>query len=51
MDIKYRKNPKNSDTGKNHPQIGTRWLYYRVIGPKDADGMANCTDPDQTAPS
>ena len=25
-------------------------FYYRVIGPKDADGMANSVDPDQTAP-
>ena len=23
---------------------------YRVMGPKDADGMANSVDPDQTAP-
>ena len=26
------------------------WLYYRVMSPKDADGMANSVDPDQTAP-
>ena len=24
------------------------WLYYRVMGPNDADGMANSVDPDQT---
>ena len=24
-------------------------FYYRVTGPKDADGMANSVDPDQTA--
>ena len=21
------------------------WLYHRVMGPKDADGMANSVDP------
>ena len=26
------------------------WLYRRVMGPNDADGMANSADPDQTAP-
>ena len=26
------------------------WLYHRVMSPKDADGMANSVDPDQTAP-
>ena len=26
------------------------WLYHRLIGPNDADGMANSVDPDQTAP-
>ena len=26
------------------------WLYPRVMSPKDADGMANSVDPDQTAP-
>ena len=25
-------------------------LYHRVMGPNDADGMANSVDPDQTAP-
>ena len=25
-------------------------FYYKVMGPKDADGMANRVDPDQTAP-
>ena len=47
-----RKNPKNSDTRKiwcNHPKIGTRWLYHRVMCPIDADRMANSVDPDQTA--
>ena len=32
----------------NHPKIRTRWLYRRVMHPKDADGMANSVDPDQT---
>ena len=26
------------------------WLYYKVMCPKDADGIANIVDPDQTAP-
>ena len=34
----------------NYPKIGTVSFYYRVIGPKDADGIANSADPDQTAP-
>ena len=48
----YRKNAKNSDTPKiccNHPKICTRWLYRRVMHPKDAAGIANSIDPDQTA--
>ena len=32
-----------------HPKIGIVLFYYRVIDPKDADGMANSVDPDQTA--
>ena len=47
----YRKFPKYSDTQKNfcnHSKIWTMWLYHRVMGPKDADGMANSVDPDQT---
>ena len=49
----YRKTSKISDTWKNgcnYPKIGTVWFYYRVMGPKDTDGMANSVDPDQTAP-
>ena len=45
---------KNSDTWKfcwNHPKIWTKRLYHRVMYPKDADGMANSVDSDQTAPS
>ena len=30
--------PKNCS---NYPKIGTVLFYYRVTGPKDADGMAN----------
>ena len=26
------------------------YLYSRIMPPKDADGMANSVDPDQTAP-
>ena len=26
------------------------WLFRRVMHPKDAGGMANSVDPDQTAP-
>ena len=49
----YRKNPKYSDTQRmccNHPKIWTRWLYQTVMHPKDAAGIANSVDPDQTAP-
>ena len=49
--MKYRKNPKNSDNRKicgNHPKILKRWLYHSVMCPKDADGMANSVDPDQS---
>ena len=49
----YRKFPKYSDTQNiccNHSKIWTMWLYHRVMGPNDADGMANSVDPDQTAP-
>ena len=49
----YRKNPKYSDARKNcgnYPQIWTMWFHHGVTLPKDADGMANSVDPDQTAP-
>ena len=45
--------PKFSDTQNiccNHPKIWTRWLYWKVMHPKDAAGIANSVDPDQTAP-
>ena len=47
----YCKTPKNFDTQKfccNYPKLGTILLYYRVLGPKDADKMANSIDPDQS---
>ena len=51
--MEYRKNPKNLDTRKiccNYPKSWTVWFHDRVICSKDADGMANSVDPDQTAP-
>ena len=47
--VKYRKNPKNMDTQKiccYHPKIWTRWVYQRVMHPKEAAGIANSVDPD-----
>ena len=52
LDPNYRKFPKYSDTQKiccNHSKIWTMWLYHRVMNPKDAKGIANSVDPDQTA--
>ena len=49
----YRKTPKNLDTRKkycNCPKIWLIWILHRVMSPKDANGMANSVDPDQTAP-
>ena len=49
----YRKNRKNSDVRKiccNHPKIWTTRLYHTVMLLKDADGIANSVDPDETAP-
>ena len=46
--LNYRKNP---NIWSDHPKIWKRWLYHRVIRPKDADGMANSEDPDQTRSS
>ena len=48
----YCKNPKYSDTQKfccNYPKIWTSWLYQGVMHPKDAAGIANSVDSDQTA--
>ena len=49
----YRKFPKYSDTQNiccNNPKRLTRWRFLRVMHPKDAGGIANSVDPDQTAP-
>ena len=48
-----RKNTKNSDTRKIAviiQKLEQYHFYCRVMGRKDADGMANSVDPDQTAP-
>ena len=49
----YRKTPKNSDI-REIAVINLKFqqgaLYRRVKRPKDADGIANRVDPDQTAP-
>ena len=48
----YRKTPKNKDTQKNfckYPKIGSVLFYYRKMGPKNTDRIANSVDPDQTA--
>ena len=59
MDIKqqikqtYRKVPKFSDTRKlccNLPKIQEKRLNLKVFRQKDANGIANSGDPDQTAP-
>ena len=41
--IYYRKNPKHLDTWKtgcNHPKIWKRWLFHKVMHPKNADWTA-----------
>ena len=52
--VMYRKVPKFLDARKhccNLPKIQTkRPNLYRVFHQKDADGIANSEDPDQTAP-
>ena len=30
--------------------LNLKWLYHRVMRPKDADGMVNSVNTDQTAP-
>ena len=50
---KYRKIPKFSDTRNfccNLPKFQTKRQNLRVFGQKDANGIANSEDPDQTAP-
>ena len=49
----YRKVPKFSDARKlccNIPKIQTKSQNLRVFCQKDANGIANSEDPDQTAP-
>ena len=51
--FQYRKARKVSDIRKqccNYAKIGTVSFHYRIMGPKDTDGMANSVDPYQTAP-
>ena len=48
-----RKVPKFSDARKlccNLPKIQTKSPNFRVFRQKDANGIANREDPDQTAP-
>ena len=52
--LSYRKVPKFSDARKlccNLPKIQTKSPNLRVFYQKDANGIANSEDPDQTAPS
>ena len=54
FDTKYRKNSKIWDTSNNcHncPKNRKVWCNIALMHPKDADGMANSVDPDQTASS
>ena len=47
------KNTKSSDIRKIAViilKLEQYHFYYRVMGRKDADGIANSVDPDQTAP-
>ena len=49
----YRKVPKFSDARKlccKLPKTQEKRPNLRVFHPKDADGIANSEDPDQTAP-
>ena len=52
--IIYRKNSKICDTSNNchnRPKNRKVWCNIALMHPKDADGMANSVDPDQTASS
>ena len=47
----YRKNPKISDTRKFAVitlKVEQDWFSLRVIHPKDAEGISNSVDPNQT---
>ena len=50
----YRKNSKIWDTSNNYhncPKNRKVWCNIELMHPKDANGMANSVDPDQTASS
>ena len=50
---RYRNDPKFSDARKlccNSPKIQTKRPNLRIFHQKDANGIANSEDPDQTAP-
>ena len=54
LDSEYRKNSKIWDTSNNcHncPKNRKVWCNIALMHPKDANGMANSIDPDQTASS
>ena len=53
IDCEYRKVPKFSDARKlccNLSKIQTKRPNLRIYCQKDANGIANSEDPDQTAP-
>ena len=53
LSICNRKVPKFSDARKlccNLPKIQTKRPKLKVFYQNDANGIANCEDPDQTAP-
>ena len=47
----YNKIRLNQNSYHNCSKIGTVWFYNAAMYSKDADGMANSADPDQTASS
>ena len=47
---KYNSKSKLLKIWCNHPKSWRRCLFFRVMHPKDAEGIANSVDPDQTAP-
>ena len=51
--LRYRKIPKISDTQKFAVitlKVEQDGFTFRVMHPKDTEGIANSVDPDQTAP-
>ena len=54
LHVNYRKNSKIWDTSNschNCPKNRKVWCNIVLMHPKDADGMANSENPDQTASS